>query len=105
MVGVKLGLSPPATVPKKPDHRGERVISCKPLRAERRVFWCICGQYARFCFVERTRMRVHQAPGVPTPFRGRDVENQTSREKSRGEIADLWLPHSPMSSARLDRAT
>jgi hypothetical protein len=37
MVGVKLGLSPPATVSTKPDHRGERAISRKPLRAERRV--------------------------------------------------------------------
>jgi hypothetical protein len=36
-------------------------------------------------------VRVQRAPGVPTPFQGRDVENQTSREKTRGEIAKPWL--------------
>jgi hypothetical protein len=36
-------------------------------------------------------VRVQRAPGVPTPFQGRDVENQTSREKTRGEMAKPWL--------------
>jgi hypothetical protein len=36
-----------ATVARKPDHREEHEAAVKPLRAERRVFWCICDDYAR----------------------------------------------------------
>jgi hypothetical protein len=61
------------------------------LRAERRVFWCICGDcYGLAFFSLPGQLRVHQAPGVPTPFEG-ETKNDTSREKkSRGEIADSY---------------
>jgi len=59
-----------ATVARKPDHREEHEAAVNPLRAERRVFWCICKDCARLFVFGRRWLRVHQAPGVPTPSRG-----------------------------------
>jgi len=60
-----------ATVARKPDHREEHEAAVNPLRAERRVFWCICKDCARLFVFGRRWLRVHQAPGVPTPSRMR----------------------------------
>jgi hypothetical protein len=83
---------PPVTVTKKPDHRGEREVSRKPLRREGRTASaepvCSCA----LCFVyfaretagaARTRLSLR-----PLTIRGRHVSSQNSRE-TRGEIAKL----------------
>ena len=79
-----------ATVARKPDHREEHEAAVKPLRAERRVFWCICKDCARLFDFGRRWLRVQQAPGVPTPSLpgGKDNDGPRAR-KTRGEIADL----------------
>jgi len=54
------------TVARKPGHRGERVISCKPLRREGRIASaepvCSC---AFSCCLLHARPRVQRAPGLP----------------------------------------
>jgi hypothetical protein len=86
-----------ATVARKPDHREEHEAAVNPLRAERRVFWCICGDYARLSVFGRRKLRVHQAPGVPTPsLLGVTTMIYLARKNLRGEIAKPWpLDHSP----------
>src|SRR5438046_5133443 len=54
-----------ATVAKEPGHRGERVISRKPLRREGRNVRRTCGDYARVLFFLHARLRVRRAPGFP----------------------------------------
>ena len=67
MVGVKLVEQSTSDGVNKARSPGRLRSNRKPLRAERRVFWCICGDYARISLFWAYEVRVHQAPGVPTP--------------------------------------
>ena len=82
MVGLKLVEQSASDGVNKARSPGRVRSNRKPLRAERRVFWCICGDCYGLAFFLPDQLRVHQAPGVPTPFRGRNDEYQTSREKN-----------------------
>ncbi len=57
---------PPATVTKKPDHRGELEVSRKPLRREGRTASAepVCSCAFSLCFLH-ARPRVQRAPGLP----------------------------------------
>src|ERR1700688_2990555 len=66
-VGVKsVEATPPMTVSTKPDHRGEREISRKPLRGECRVNPVRPANACALCYYHCTRgYRAHRAPGIP----------------------------------------
>src|SRR4030088_131478 len=64
--------TPSATVTRKPDHRGERGISRKPLRAGTPgESGCNRGDYARVLyFISHARLRVRWHPAFPPPSLG-----------------------------------
>jgi len=85
---------PPVTVTKKPDHRGEREVSRKPLRREGRTASaepvCSCAP----CFVHfaretagaaRTRLSLR-----PLTIRGRNVSSKLARNARRDREAVSW---------------
>src|ERR1700686_4314808 len=87
VVGVKsVAATPPMTVSTKPDHRGERDISRKPLRGECRVKPVRPDE--RVCVLSpplHTRLAgASSARYSPRPlFRGSRTEEQNSRENTR----------------------
>src|SRR5450631_1877799 len=88
-VGVKLGLSPPATVSTKPDHRGDYEATVNHCVRSTGLFRCICGGFAGvavfFC-PPGCGCIVH--PAFPRPFGGEMLKINLARKKSRGEIAE-----------------
>jgi hypothetical protein len=81
-VGVKLAdASPPMTVSRKPDHRGEHEVVSKPLRAGTlgESGWT-CGDDARvLCFISHARLRVQWHPAFPTPSSGETIKAKLGR--------------------------
>src|SRR6202140_5819408 len=98
VVGVKsVAATPPMTVSTKPDHRGERDISRKPLRGECRVKPGRPDK--RVCVLSlplHTRLAgASSARYSPRPlFRGSRTKKQTSRENTRRdrEVMPSALP-------------
>ena len=82
----------PATVARKPGHRGEHDISVKTIaRGMPDVFRCDRGDYTRMLtFISHARLRVRAAhPAFPAPSTGGRRLRHNSGVLRRG-IADVW---------------
>ena len=106
-----------ATVARKPDHRGERGVSRKPLRREGRDASaepvCSC---AFFCACLHTRPRVQRAPGFPCALLflsraaidaklGRIAPRECGRTSPRCMTIELEIHTHVVPSKRLVRRT
>src|SRR5437868_15529153 len=77
-----------ATVAKEPGHRGERVISRKPLRREGRSVSANLWRLRSCAFFLHARLRVQRAPGFPCAlncFEG-DPKRQLGRYPCRENV-------------------
>ena len=84
----------PATVARKPGHRGEHDISVKTIaRGMPGVFRCDRGDYTRMLtFILHARLRaLSERPAFPAPSVSESGSFWQNSRGSRGEIAKLTL--------------
>src|SRR5450631_1483981 len=80
-VGVKLGLSPPATVSTKPDHRGDYEATVNHCVRSAGLFRCICGDYSGWLFFCRPGCGCIVHPAFPRPFEGETLKIKPRAKK------------------------